>query len=153
MTVRKEMYIVIKGYLKTIERLELIDLQKGQFENNVPEVYGNLYTACLIEIGTIDWETMTNHNQEGKATISIYLYVKDGFAHQHEGTTDQSGGFNEIDLIDNVVETLHCKQGQNFKALHLTREQAIDNPSSGIMAYRLDFETWCYNSLPKKYVY
>jgi hypothetical protein len=153
MAIRKDIYIAIKGFLKTIEKLELIDLQKGQFEGKIPDVFGNLYTACLIEIGTIDWETMTNQNQEGKATISVYLYVKDGYAHQHEGTTDRNDGFSEIELIDTVVETLHGKQGQCFKALLLTKEQAIDNPSNGIMAYQLDFETWCYNSLPKKYVY
>jgi hypothetical protein len=152
MSVRKEFITSVKTKLKELGVFELIDLQKGQF-NDPEQSYGQVYTAALIEIDDIQWEAMTNRTKEGKATIRVYLYTKEGFADQHHKTNDPEGGLTEIELQDNVTETLDGYKGNCFKPLSLSREGAVPVPHFGIMGYQLEFTTWVYQRLKQKYVY
>ncbi len=153
MPIRKDIYLNVKEHLKAIKTVELIDLYRGQFGGGIPEVYGNIYTACLIDISSIEWETMTGQKQEGNLSISIYLYVKDGFAHQFQGSSDHNNGFNEIDLIETIVNTLQFIKTDGFKPLELSREDSLGSPIKGLMSYKLEFNTRCYHILPQKFVY
>ena len=57
MTPRKELFVKVKQALATIEGIELIDLQRGQFDN--PENgYPEIWTAALIQVMPITYETM-----------------------------------------------------------------------------------------------
>lgn len=65
MTPRKELFIKIKEALMDIPELELVDLDRNQMNN---EKFPQLFVSALINIKKIDWETMTEQNQEGKAS-------------------------------------------------------------------------------------
>lgn len=150
MTPRKEIYTTIKEQLNSIAKLELVDLYRGQFDNpehNYPEIW----TAALIQIGSINYETMTEHIQEGEATIDVLLYCKDGWADQHAGTADAESGLVEIDLLDEITDKLQFLKGKQFKPLQLTTEQTETQTADGIMSYRLTFSTKIYRRTPYPY--
>ena len=70
MTPRKELFVKVKQALATIEGIELIDLQRGQFDN--PENgYPEIWTAALIQVMPIAYEKMTQHVQEGECEFHI----------------------------------------------------------------------------------
>ena len=141
--VRKELITSAKTALAAIGKFELIDLQKGQFSD--PEGnFGTIYTAALIEVGNIKWETTTGNNKEGEASLKIYLYTKEGFAGQHQGTTSPQDGLQEIELIEQVVEKIEKARGKGLKPFLLESEGAITPPGFGMMAYQLDFHTYVY---------
>ena len=62
MTPRKELYIKIKEALTQIPQLELVDLQRKQF-SNPKENYPTYWTAALIEIKAVRWESMVENKQ------------------------------------------------------------------------------------------
>lgn len=149
MTPRKELYIKIKQALKNIPAIELIDLQRKQFSN--PEKgYGDYWTAALVKISAIRWESMVEQKQEGVCTVEVTLYCKDGWMDQHDGTTDADDGLTEIDLIDDIVENLQFLEGDFFRALELSNESSGDD-SSEIMDYTLTFTTNIYRRINAKY--
>ncbi len=149
MTPRKELYIKIKQALSTILTLELIDLQRKQFSN--PEKnYPNIWTAALIEIKSIAWESMVEQKQEGNCSIEVTFYCKDGWMDQHEGTADAEHGLIEIDIIDTITENLQFLKGDYFKPLELSSESS-GNEDSGIMSYTLTFTTLIYRRVNPKY--
>lgn len=152
MSVRKEIIIALKARLKELDKFELIDLQKNQF-NDPSQSIGTVYTAALIEIDEIQWEAMTNRQKEGKAVVKITIYTKEGFADQHHKTADPEDGLAEIDLQDDVTEHLDGFKGENFKPLGLSAEGSAPVPHFGIMGYQLEFKTWVYQQLKQKYVY
>lgn len=152
MTPRKELLTSIKTALKGISSLQYIDLQRGQYDNPESAVAGTYYTGCLLEISEIEYEDMTNQVKEGKVQIGIYLYTKEGWAHQFEGATDAEDGLAEIDLQDDVIVALEHLMGTSFKPLYLFNENALPNPHPGIMAYKLSFNSRIYNTLTRRYV-
>ena len=87
MTPRKEVFIKMKQSLSELTVLELVDLQRKQF-SQPKENYPSYFTAALIEIKAIDWQTMVEQRQEGKATVDVIFYCKDGWMDQHNDTTD-----------------------------------------------------------------
>lgn len=149
MTPRKELFIKIKEELKLIPQLELVDLQRKQFQNP-KESYGNLYTAALIQISAIRWGNMVENKQEGECSVDIFLYTKDGWMEQHDATTDDEHGLIEIDLQDNIVESLHGLKGDYFKPLLLTNE-APEDEDTEMLSYRLTFDTLIYRRINPKY--
>lgn len=158
MTIRREILTALKERLKTIETLEYIDLQKGQYEN-AKNPYGTIFTCALLTIPVINWQSMTNQMQEGKTAIIVDLYIKDGFMNQHDKTLDADAGFYEIDLLDTVIEKLqflHFESPLGFgalKPLELINESHQPIPHFGIMNFRLEFQTMVYRKLPQKYVF
>lgn len=150
MTPRKEIYIAIKQALNTnVNALELIDLQRGQFAN--PEQnYPNYWTVALIKISAIQWESMVENKQEGKCTVDVTFYCKDGWLDQHQDTADDEHGLQEIDVIDDIVETLQFLKGDYFQPLELSNEGAGDEDSE-IMSYTLTFTTLIYRRIKPKY--
>ncbi len=150
MTPRKELFIQIKKQLQTIGALELIDLYRGQFENPNSS-YGNIWTAALIRIGRISYETMTEHIQEGKTSVDILFYCKDGWTDQHNTTADKEHGLLEIDVLDDITDKLQFLQGEQFKPLELTDEETEGLTADGIMSYRLSFSTRIYRRTPYHY--
>lgn len=149
MTPRKELFIRIKEQLQSIKALELIDLYRGQFENQ--ESYTEIWTAALIRIGSITYETMTEHKQEGNATIEVIFYCKDGWMEQHDGTADAEHGLMEIDVLDEIADKLQFLYGEQFKYLELTDENTDMQTADGIMSYRLSFSTRIYRRTPYPY--
>lgn len=150
MTVRKEIFVRIKKALATIQGLELIDLQRGQFDNpksNYPEIW----TAALIQVMPIHYETMTEHGQEGNCDIHIDFYCKDGWTDQHLGTTDPEHGLMELDILDSITDALQFLNGEQFKPLQQTDEQEMQINEDGIMSYRITFSTLVYRKT--KYPY
>lgn len=143
MTPRKELFIKIKQQLQSIQALELIDLYRGQFENPT-EQYLTIWTAALIRIGSISYETMTEHLQEGTATVEVLFYCKDGWTDQHDGTADSEYGLLEIDVLDEITDKLQFLQGEQFKPLELTDESTEIQTADGIMSYKLSFSTRIY---------
>lgn len=149
MTPRKELFIKVKQALTELPELELVDLQRKQFsqpKENLP----SYFTAALIEIKTIDWQTMVAQKHEGKATIDITFYCKDGWMDQHNGTTDPEHGLIEIDVIDSIVEQLQGLRGETFKPLDLSQEDTVDDTEE-MMSYRLSFTTIIYRTINTKY--
>lgn len=149
MTPRKELFIKIKEALAAIPQLELVDLQRKQFSNG-KENYPGYWTAALIDIQDIKWETMVEQRQEGNCNIEITLYCKDGWMDQQNGTADNEHGLIEIDLIDNIVEKLQLLQGDYFKPLQQTGDSS-DDLISEIMSYKINFNTLLYRKINPKY--
>jgi hypothetical protein len=149
MTPRKELYIKIKEALTQIPELELVDLQRKQF-SNPKENYPTYWTAALIEIKAINWESMVENKQEGDCTVDVILYTKDGWLDQHGGTGDDGHGLVEIDLQDTIVEHLQFLKGDFFKPLQLMAESTEDQDSE-MMSYRLSFSTLIYRRINPKY--
>lgn len=150
MTPRKELFIAIKNALKTIPQLEYVDLYRKQFENDGKD-FGQYYTACLIRISSIKYETMTEQNQEGNTLIDVIFYCKDGWMHQHNKTTDPEDGLIEIDLLDTIAEKLQFLQGEQFKPLQQTEDETEENSMDAMMSYRQSFSTRIYRRLNPKY--
>lgn len=150
MTPRKELFLVIRDKLATINGLEMVDLQRNQYAAG-KENYPQYFTACLIKIASLQWETMTEQLQEGKATIEVVLYTQDGFADQHFGTADNSDGLAEIDLIDEVAENLQFLKGEYFKPLQQTGDEPEEVDVTGIMAHKLSFSAMVYKKTAPKY--
>ena len=149
MTPRKELYIKIKEALTQIPQLELVDLQRKQF-SNPKENYPTYWTAALIEIKAVRWESMVENKQEGECTVDVILYTKDGWLDQHDTTADDDHGLVEIDLQDTIVENLQFLKGDYFKPLQLTNEVNEDEDSE-MMSYRLSFSTLIYRRINPKY--
>ncbi len=149
MTPRKELYIKIKEALTQIPQLELVDLQRKQFSNS-KENYPTYWTAALIEIKAVRWESMVENKQEGECTVDVILYTKDGWLDQHDTTADDDHGLVEIDLQDTIVENLQFLKGDYFKPLQLTNE-ANEDEDSEMMSYRLSFSTLIYRRINPKY--
>jgi hypothetical protein len=150
MTPRKELYVKIRQALSEIPQLEYIDVYRNQFAAN-KEYYPQYWTAALIRINNIQFESMVEGRQEGNASIDIYLYTKDGWLDQHQGTADAEGGLIEIDLIDAIAEKLQFLSGDLFTPLHQTGDEVEDNSLDGIMSYKLNFSSNIYRRL--KYPY
>ena len=149
MTPRKELFIKIKEALTQIPELELVDLQRKQF-SNPKENYPSYWTAALIEIKAVRWESMVENKQEGECTIDVILYTKDGWLDQHDTTADQEHGLIEIDLQDTIVEKLQFLKGDYFKPLELTNE-ANEDDDGEMMSYRLSFSTLIYRRVNPQY--
>lgn len=149
MTPRKELYILIKDALKTIPELEYVGLFRNQFSD--PRRFPNIWTGALIRINSIQWETMTEENQEGNCTIDILLYTKDGFTDQHHLSEDLDSGLAELELLDNVSEKIQFLKGDYFKPLQQSADETLEQTLDGIMSYSLSFQTRIYRSLNKKY--
>ena len=149
MTPRKELYIKIKEALTQIPQLELVDLQRKQFSNS-KENYPTYWTAAVIEINAVRWESMVENKQEGECTVDVILYTKDGWLDQHDTTADDDHGLVEIDLQDTIVENLQFLKGDYFKPLQLTNE-ANEDEDSEMMSYRLSFSTLIYRRINPKY--
>ncbi|MFJ1474050.1 hypothetical protein ACILE9_07270 [Capnocytophaga cynodegmi] len=149
-TPRKELFIAIKKALKPIKGLELIDLQRGQFdtpENGYPEIW----TAALIQIMPIRYSTMTQHVQEGECEFHIDFYCKDGWTDQHLGTADPEDGLMELDILDQITDALQFLYGDQFKPIEQVSEEELRINDDGIMSYRLTFSTMIYRQT--KYPY
>lgn len=149
MTPRKELYIKIKEALTQIPQLELVDLQRKQF-SSPKENYPTYWTAALIEIKAVRWESMVENKQEGECTVDVILYTKDGWLDQHDTTADDDHGLVEIDLQDTIVENLQFLKGDYFKPLQLTNE-ANEDEDGEMMSYRLSFSTLIYRRINPKY--
>lgn len=148
MTPRKELFITIKNQLKNIPQLEIVDLYRAQFENNkLP----NIFTAALIRINKIDWDCMTEQNQEGQVTVDVLFYCKDGWMDQHHITTDPDDGLTEIDIIDEIAEKLQFLNGNQFTDLHQTSDETLEQSHEEIMSYVISFQTMIYRKLNNKY--
>lgn len=148
MTPRKELFIKIKEALMKIPELELVDLDRGQ---NQSERFPQLFVSALINIKKIDWETMTEQNQEGKASVEITLYCRDGWMNQHQNTTDPNHGLNEMDLLDSIAEKLQFLCGNQFKPLEQSEDETITQTMEGIFAYKQSFSTKIYRKLANRY--
>lgn len=144
MTPRKELYLALKEALASITQLELVDYYRNQFKDED-------WTAAFIRINTVNWETMTGRNQEGKCSVDILFYSRDGWMDQHQFTDDQEGGLMEIDLIDTIVDKVQFLKGQQFTSLEQKDEEDQDEGLPNIMSYRLSFETTLYRKLQSKY--
>lgn len=150
MTPRKELFISIKNKLKEIPELEYIDLFRGQFKET-EESFPNYWTAVLIMISKITYETMTEQHQEGTTTVDVILYCKDGWMDQHNNTSDPDSGLMEIDLLDKIAEKLQFLKGQYFKPLQQTEDETDEITMEAIMSYRQTFRTKIYRTLAPKY--
>ncbi len=150
MTARKELFIAVKQALSKVQGLELIDLQRGQFENPKNN-YPDIWTACLIQVMPIKWQTMTEHNQEGICDFHIDFYCKDGWTDQHLGTADNEHGLIELDILDNIVDEIQFLKGEQFQPVQLSNEDELHINEDGIMSYRLTFSTMVYRQT--KYPY
>lgn len=149
MTPRKEIFIKVKEALAQLPELELVDLQRKQF-SEPKENYPSYFTAALIEIKAINWETMVEQKQTGKATVDVIFYCKDGWMEQYNGTTDPEHGLIEIDIIDIIVEQLQGLRGDNFKALDLANEETVDEAFE-MMSYKLSFSTIIYRHIKPRF--
>ncbi len=148
MTPRKELFIAVKEALMTVPQLELVDLNRGQFEG---EDFPNLFVAALIKILSIDYETMTEEGQTGTALITVTLYCRDGWMNQHNGTTDPNHGLMEIDLIDAIAEKLQFLYGDQFSPLQQTNDAEETVDMGGMFAYSQTFDTRVKRKLGRKY--
>lgn len=150
MTPKKELYLKIRDAIKEIEALEFVDLHRNQFGAG-KESYPEYMTACLIKITAIQWQTMVEQLQEGTANIELTLYTLDGFAAQHATTEDAEDGLAEIELIDEIAETVQFLHGNSFQPLQQISEEAEETELEGIIAYKLTFSTMVYRKTAARY--
>ena len=144
MTPRKELFVTVKEALSGIAQLELIDLFRNQFT-------GENWTAAFIRINSIKWETMTGFKQEGDCVVDVILFTQEGWLDQHQNTTDEDGGLNEIDLIDSIIDALQFLKGDQFKPLQQSDEDDIEQQEKGVFSYSISFETKVYRTLKNPY--
>ena len=149
MTPRKELFIKTKEALALLPVLELVDLQRKQF-NQPKENWPSYFTAALIEIKAIKWETMVEQKQKGVTTLDVTFYCKDGWMDQHNGTADPDHGLIEIDVIDSIVETLQGLRGDSFTPLDLDNEESVDEVEE-IMSYKISFSTIIYRKINPRF--
>ena len=148
MTPRKELFIKIKEALINTGKFELVDLNRNQFSSNrFPEIF----TAVLISIKKISYQTMTESNQEGNTSVDVTLFCRDGWMDQHNGTADFEHGLNEIDLLDDIAEALQFLYGEQFKPLQQTDDEEEQQGMEGIFAYRQSFSTLIYRKTNYQY--
>ncbi|MDO5608265.1 MAG: hypothetical protein Q4G08_07420 [Capnocytophaga sp.] len=150
MTPRKELFVKIKEALSAISGLELIDLQRGQFDNPGKH-YPEIWTAALIQIMPVRYSTMTEHVQEGECDFHIDFYCKDGWTDQHLGTADPEHGLMELDILDSIADALQFLKGEQFKPAQQTGEEELRFSDDGIMSCRISFSTLIYRRT--KYVF
>lgn len=148
MTPRKELYTAIKEKLETIGEIEYIDWFRGQFSGGV---FPDIWTAALIRIPSIRWETMVEHKQEGTAVVEILFYCKDGWMNQWNGTQDCESGLIEIDVLDRITQELQFLNGEQFKPLKQISDQTEQQEMMGIMTYKLIFSTMLYRHVNYPY--
>lgn len=149
MTPRKELFIKTKQALGTIPQLELVDLQRGQFDQGSIN-YPDMYTAALIRVNPINYETMTQGIQEGTCSIDVFFYCKDGWMDQHQDTADPEHGLIEIDLLDVIAEKLQFLTGDYFKPLQQTEENEEELNAQGILCWSLSFSTIIYRRMNER---
>lgn len=148
-TPRKELFIKIKKALANVRGLELIDLQRGQFDT--PEKgYPDVWTAVLIQIMPIRYSTMTEYAQQGECEFHIDFYCKDGWTNQHLGESNTDDKLMELDILDQIADVLQFLYGEQFKPIEQIGEQQLQT-NNGIMSYRLTFSTLIHRQ--KKYPY
>jgi hypothetical protein len=150
MTPAKEIFVEIQTALQSIAALELIDLDRKQFQKG-KENYPGCFTAALIKLPSIEYQTMVEQIKEGTATIEVVLYCKDGWMHQHQNTADPNNGLTEIDLIDNIVEALEGLRGNSFTALEQISEQEDDISEEDLMSIRIGFSSKVYKTVNQKF--
>ncbi|WP_025143061.1 hypothetical protein [Pedobacter jeongneungensis] len=154
MTPRKELFLAVRDKLNAITGIEYVDLHRKQFGPG-NENYIQYHTACLIKILPIQWTTMVEHRQEGIATVEVKLYTRDGFADHILGTTGNSDGLAEIDLIDQIADGLQFLKGDLFTPLQqLAEENVIEDEEAGVIdisIYKLTFSTMVYKISAPKY--
>lgn len=143
---RKELFNAIKSALKSIPGLEMVDLQRNQMRNPKKN-YPTLFTTALIRINQVTWQAMTEQKHEGKCSVEIAIYVRDGWLDHHDTTTDD---YNELDLIDDVMDKLQGVKGYSFRPLNLTSESEGDDFEE-LMEYKLNFDTTLYRIVNSKY--
>ncbi len=150
MTPSKEIFVEVQKALKNIDALELIDLNRRQFEKG-KENYPGVFTAALIKMPSIKYESMVEQVKEGTAEIEILLYCKDGWMDQHQNTADPNNGLVEIDLIDSIVEELEDLKGISFTELEQTLEEENEISQEDLMSFRILFYTNVYKKINPKY--
>lgn len=150
MTPSKEIFVEVQKVLKTIAKLELIDLDRKQFSKG-PDDYPGCYTAALIKMPRINYQSMVEQVKEGTAEVEILLYCKDGWLHQHQKTADANNGLTEIDLIDDIVEALEGLTGISFTQLEQTAEEENEISDDDLMSFSIKFSTQVYKTVNKKY--
>jgi len=149
MTPRKELFLAVRDAIATITGIELVDLQRKQF-NQPKEFYGSLYTAALIGIKQIIWGQMVEQRQEGNCTFEVILYTKDGWMDQFANTEDIANGLMEIDLQDSIIEKVLFLHSDNFKPIMLVNE-APEDEDSQMLSYKLTFSTTIYRVIKPRY--
>lgn len=148
MTPRKELFIAVKEKLMTIPQLELVDLDRAQFDQ---EDFPNLFVAALISIPQITYETMTNEIQYGETLVKVTLYCRDGWRNQHNGTADLEHGLIEIDLLDEIAEKLQFLTGVQFKPLQQTEDATEEVEMKGMFAFSQTFDTRIFRKVNSSY--
>ena len=143
MTLRKALFSAIKQRLNTVEALELVDYNRNQFAG---EKVPNAFTAALINILPMTSQAMTDYQVEGDVKVQISLFTKDGWLKQY-ATKD----FIEIDLIDQVIESLHMVELSDFDNLQLAAESEIQNTGGAAWGYILEFQTKALRSFNYPY--
>lgn len=150
MTPRKEIYIAIKEVLKAIPEMDFVDYHRNQFDNG-EDSYPSCFTACLIRINRVDWVTMTQEGQQGETTVDVVFYCLDGYLDQYAGTGDDESGLIEIELIDDIADTLQFLKGDQFKPLEQISDEPDEISPKGTMSYTLSFKTMLYRKTPSNY--
>ena len=149
MTPVKEIFIEVQKALKPITKLELIDLDRKQFDSG-KENYPGCFTAALIKMPRIEYKPMTEQRKEGVTDVEIILYCKDGWMHQHQKTADPDNGLIEIELIDEIVNALEGLSGESFTQLKQILEEENEISEDDLMSFRIVFSTNVFKTVNKK---
>ncbi|WBX72907.1 hypothetical protein PG913_08320 [Tenacibaculum pacificus] len=150
MTPSKEIFIEVQKALKSITKLELIDLDRKQFQKG-KENYPGCFTAVLIKMPSIQYQNMTEQIKEGTTTLEIILYCKDGWMEQHQNTGDPNNGLSEIEIIDDIVKVLEALSGKSFTKLTQISEEENEISDDELMSYRISFTSKIYKTVNKKH--
>ncbi|MEH0007840.1 MAG: hypothetical protein V6Z82_03870 [Flavobacteriales bacterium] len=150
LNVREELFCKVKAQIETIPDIRFFDWQKGQFErpkskNPIP------LPACLMEISAIAYADLMQQLQEGRAVVSLYLYVG-GCADNFDESAELARGLTDLKIIDTVAEAVQWLAGTQFKPLSQKLEQSLSQTHK-MLAYRLDFETRIYKQLERRFVF
>ena len=146
MTPRKEIFIEVQKALKTINAIELVDLDRKQYQKGKENYPGN-FTAALIKSPRITYDTMVEGKIEGTAEIEVVLYCKDGWMDQHQNTADPNNGLIEIDIIDLIVEKLQFLFGDCFTPLEQNYEEENEIADNDLMSYNISFTTKIFKTV------
>ncbi|WP_299713632.1 hypothetical protein [uncultured Tenacibaculum sp.] len=144
MSVRKEIYQSVASKLDAIGTFTLIDLYKGQFDEEDSNGL-NRFPAAYISIGSITYQDMVLDVLEGGLQLDVYIFFKQD-ADTEVGASNQETSLAILSTIDDVVEAIQKTSGNYFTDLTQIAEEDL-TPTYKRPAYKVTFSTNIYKKV------
>lgn len=144
MSVRKDVYNSIASELEALGKFNLVDLYKGQFDEenitNIPR-----YPAAFISINNIEYQDMSMDIQEGNLIVDVYVF----FDRNDEISLEEPNRENSLEILtvlDDVVNALQKTYGEFFTSLSQITDQDL-TPTYKNPSFKISFSSMVFKRL------